>query len=264
MAMENDYYKRANGAQAQYGNLRREKTPTELEVDKDMAVAITTNSAGSNGDGAAGAKENGSGNVAGSSVGVRSAYERAVDEQNRLLMEQQRLAEQQRKAALDATIKANNKAANKSLREAYIANMLSKRNLPQQLKALGVSGGASETTLSDLENTYMNNRFGIEEQRNEANARARAAYDAGVAGDYSQYLAKAFELQGGYADALAKMGAASASGSKATPRLTGYSARAVGDDNNEAVVSHLTRQYIKEGWSRDQIEKMLRQQGLLA
>lgn len=261
MAKATDYYRKANGTQAQYGNLRREKTPTELEADKDIAVAITSSSAGSNGSNAGGAVSKGSGSGSGSSGGARSAYARAIDEQNRLLLEQQELAEKQRRAAMEATIKANNKAANKSLREAYIANMLSKRNLPQQLKAIGVSGGASETTLADIENTYMNNRFGIEEQRNEANARARAAYDAGVAGDYSQYLAKAYELQGTIADNLKAAGTSTGTPT-ARQQLNGYSAEAVSTDN-EAAVLYLTQQYIKEGWSREQIEKMLRQQGLI-
>ena len=271
MAMENEYYRKANGAMAQYGNLRGYKTRAELAVDKTVAKAMT----GSNGFNDGGAVNDieekpkkpagNSGNGYVNNVdSTRDAYAKAIEEQNRILQEQRKLAEQQRRAAMDATISANNEAAEKSLREAYVANMLAKRNLPQQMKALGVSGGASETTLTDMDNTYMNNRFGIEEQRNDANAQARAAYNAGVAGDYSQYLTKAYELQGGLADNLARMGAASAVKPTAASRATGYNAKAVSGDNNEAMVGYLTRQYIKEGWSRDQIEKMLRQQGLLA
>lgn len=150
-----------------------------------------------------------------------NAYAAAIDEQNRLLREQQALAEKQRRAAMEATINANNQAADKSLKEAYVANMLSKRNLPQQLKALGISGGASETTLADIDNTYMNNRFGIEENRNDANMQARMAYDQGVAGDYSNYLAKAFELQGNLAD-KAKASGGTTTKTKTADSVSGY------------------------------------------
>lgn len=158
----------------------------------------------------------GTGSGAGSGTSTASAaykaYSAAIDEQNRILKEQQALAEQQRKAAMEATINANNQAADKSLKEAYIANMLAKRNLPQQLKAVGVSGGASETTLADIQNTYMNNRFGIEGNRNDANRQARLAYDNGVAGDYSNYLSKVYELQNGLAGQALALAASAGSG----------------------------------------------------
>lgn len=150
--------------------------------------------------------------------GVYGAYASAVDQQNNLLKQQQELMERQRRRAMEATVNANNQAADNSLKEAYIANMLAKRNLPQQLKAVGVSGGASETTLADIQNTYMNNRFGIEANRNDANRQARLAYDNGVLGDYSDYLAKEFELKKGLADKAV----ASADSTKEAEKLTGY------------------------------------------
>ncbi len=196
---------------------------------------------------------------AGDKGGAQSAYARAIGEQNRILMEQQALAERQRKAALDATIKANNKAADKSLREAYIANMLSKKNLPQQLKAVGVSGGASETTLADIQNTYMNNRFGIEEQRNEANAQARQAYNAGVAGDYNNFLTKQYELQGTLADNLRKMGSSSAA---AEPQsVKGYKIDSMGiTATSEA---DLFRKLVAGGLTQEQAEQYLIRQGII-
>lgn len=150
--------------------------------------------------------------------GVYGAYASAVDQQNSLLKQQQEMMERQRRRAMEATVNANNQAADNSLKEAYIANMMAKRNLPQQLKAAGVSGGATETTMSDIQNTYMNNRFGIEANRNNANLQARLAYDNGVMGDYSDYLAKEFELKKGLADKVVD----SAGTTKEPEKLTGY------------------------------------------
>jgi len=105
-----------------------------------------------------------------------------------LYRQQYELAEKRRKARLDATINANNQAADRSLNDAYIAYMLQQRNLPQQLRANGINGGATETTLGDMNNTYMNNRYNIMANRDNANAQARLAYDDGLAGDYGTYL----------------------------------------------------------------------------
>ena len=117
-----------------------------------------------------------------------TSYATEVNRQNDILLQQQALAEKQRKAAMDATVSANNHLADKSLNEAYIANMLAKKNLPQQLKAAGISGGASESVLADMENTYMNNRASIEAARNQANSLARQNYTLGVTDDYMDYL----------------------------------------------------------------------------
>ena len=80
--------------------------------------------------------------------------------------------------------------------------MLANKNMPQQLKAMGVSGGATETTLADANNTYMNNRFGIEESRNDANAIARRDYDTGVNSDYVNYVAALNDADNAYANRM--------------------------------------------------------------
>ncbi len=117
-----------------------------------------------------------------------NAYAAAIERQNTILRQQQELARQQRESQMNATINANNREAEKSLNDAYILNMMQKKNLPQELKALGVSGGVSESTLGDIENTYMNNRANIDMRRNNANFKARLAYENGVNDDYSDYL----------------------------------------------------------------------------
>lgn len=54
-----------------------------------------------------------------------------------------------------------NDDAKKSLREAYINYMLNKKNLNQGLTAMGVSGGATESSMANMYNNYGNSRNGI-------------------------------------------------------------------------------------------------------
>jgi hypothetical protein len=51
--------------------------------------------------------------------------------------------------------------ANKSLREAYINYMMNKKNLNQGLTAMGLSGGATESSMAKLFNNYGNSRNNI-------------------------------------------------------------------------------------------------------
>lgn len=124
------------------------------------------------------------------------------DDLKATLLAQNEAAKKQRETVLNATLDTNNQAADKSLREAYIAYMLGKRNMPQELKAMGISGGATETTLADANNTYMNNRFGIEDGRNNANAIARRDYDTGVNSDYVNYMAALSDVENAYANRM--------------------------------------------------------------
>ena len=124
------------------------------------------------------------------------------DDLKATLLEQNELAKKQREAALNASLDANNKAADKSLKDAYIRYMLLNKNMPQRLKALGISGGQSETTQADANNTYMNNRFGIEDGRNDANALARRDFDSGVNEDYIDYLAALADVDNDYTNRM--------------------------------------------------------------
>lgn len=65
----------------------------------------------------------------------------------------------------DANVKKLNTAANDALQQAYINYMMSKRDLPQQLAAQGLSGGAAESTWAGLYNGYGNSRAGTERSR---------------------------------------------------------------------------------------------------
>ena len=79
-----------------------------------------------------------------------------------------------------------------AMRQAYINNMLSRRDLQQALTAQGMSGGASETTRASLENNYGNarnqidttrgkNLSDLEEVYNNNLAQARQAYNSNMA-----------------------------------------------------------------------------------
>lgn len=117
------------------------------------------------------------------------------------------------------TSKANlDTARNSSLRQAYIKHMQDSRALPQQMQAYGISGGASETTLANLNNAYGTNRTNIQNEalaqqryieQDRANAIAGAEADAANAavdayGDAANYEASAVrEYNGGLMDMYA-------------------------------------------------------------
>ena len=75
-----------------------------------------------------------------------------------------------------------NTAADGALKEAYVGKMMAERNLPQQLAAVGRSGGASESTILALQNAYGANRGQVEQVRHDN------LYD--LQSQYQQYLAQ--------------------------------------------------------------------------
>ena len=121
----------------------------------------------------------------------KRAYDRAMAEYNQAKAAYQAYYDKlarQRKANLDATLQANNSSADKSAQDAYVAYMNNLKNLPQQLRNAGVSGGGSETTIADIANTYQNNRNNIMTNRDNNNSRAQLAYSQGLASDYGDYI----------------------------------------------------------------------------
>lgn len=198
------------------------------------------------------------GGSSGGSSNSYNAYQAYFDEQNRLLQEQQELKRRQREANMNATIDANNSAAKKSLTDAYVSNMMEQKNLPQQLRAVGISGGGAETTVTDINNTYENNRGNIKSDRDNNNAVARLAYQQGVDGDYGDYLTSAYELKGSQATQAAK----STQAAKATPSGTNYGNQQVQVGNEKVSLSKLVNYYRQNGVSDDDIEKYLNQIGI--
>lgn len=65
------------------------------------------------------------------------------------------------KSQLDYSNGVVNNDANKSLREAYINYMMNKKNLNQGLSAMGLSGGATESSMAKLFNNYGSSRNNI-------------------------------------------------------------------------------------------------------
>ena len=75
-----------------------------------------------------------------------------------------------------------NADAEAAMRQAYINNMLSRRNLQQVLTAQGLNGGASDTTRASMENNYGNARNNIDTTRNRNLADLAAQYNNNLTG----------------------------------------------------------------------------------
>lgn len=84
-------------------------------------------------------------------------------------------------AARDKSMGDVNSDAENSLRQAYINNMLTRRNLNQRLSAMGYNGGATESTMASLENQYGNSRTGINETLNKNIADLNMTYGDNLA-----------------------------------------------------------------------------------
>ncbi len=103
----------------------------------------------------------------------------------------------------DAQAEGVERDKNDRLREAYIKNMQDSLGIGQKLKAAGVSGGASESTVAYMNNVYNNNRNDIIkdalEQKTELSAdrrQALAAADADIAkAEYDATLKRADALK---------------------------------------------------------------------
>ena len=90
-------------------------------------------------------------------------------------------------AARDKSMGDVNSDAEKSLQEAYINNMLTRKNLNQRLSAMGYNGGATETTMGSLENQYGASRAGINEAANKSIANLNQTYGDNLAGALQSY-----------------------------------------------------------------------------
>jgi len=97
-------------------------------------------------------------------------------------------------AAKKKSTKETKEDAEKALRDAYISNMLGKRDLNQRLSAMGYNGGATESTMAKLANQYGNSRNEIVTQR--------ARDISNINQTYGDNLAKALQA---YNSALANL-----------------------------------------------------------
>lgn len=224
------------------------------------------------------------------------AYDRAMAEYNQAKAAYQAYYDKlarQRKANLDATLQANNSSADKSAQDAYVAYMNNLKNLPQQLRNAGVSGGGSETTIADIANTYQNNRNNIMTNRDNNNSRAQLAYSQGLASDYGDYINNVNSLtvptmgditvNAGTSRSKSTTKSSRSSGTGTTKSAsTGTTSSDTGSTkktNNEKLnnvssnkktsssanddLNKLYNQYVKMGLSEREIEERLRRLGIL-
>ena len=98
------------------------------------------------------------------------------------------------KGAYDNSRNKINEQATDSMREAYINKMLSMKNLSQKLAAMGISGGASESTMAGLLNNYGNARNGIQKTWNSNLSDLEQGYNSNLTDLYNAYQSQMAEL----------------------------------------------------------------------
>lgn len=101
--------------------------------------------------------------------------------------------------------------ATASLRQAYINKMMSQKNLGQQMSAMGLTGGATESSLNNLLNSYgnarnqinttkNNNLYNLEGNYNDNLSQAMQAYNSAVASANLQKAQQAMSLENALAN----------------------------------------------------------------
>lgn len=106
---------------------------------------------------------------------AQQAYER--------MLAQQRAA---RQAEYDLGRKTISTNANEAARQAYGQYMQSQRNLPSQMAAAGLTGGASESALLGLETNYGETKAGIQNTLQGGLNQLQSQFEQGVAMDSAQ------------------------------------------------------------------------------
>ena len=95
-----------------------------------------------------------------------------------------------------------NEDAENSLRQAYINNMLSQRNINQRLSAMGINGGATESTLLNMNNEYGNRRNDINTTLNRSLADLAGTYNNNIAAALRDYNTGVASAQNAQANAM--------------------------------------------------------------
>lgn len=80
-----------------------------------------------------------------------------------------------------------NTDADDSMKQAYINSMLQKKDLGQKMSALGLNGGATETTLASMNNNYSNARNNIDTTRQRSLSDLDQTYQGNLADAMRQY-----------------------------------------------------------------------------
>lgn len=114
---------------------------------------------------------------------IKSAYESSQNNlANNLSTTKSNLQNTYNKSA--RTVRDDSEQA---LRDSYVNYMMNRRNLGQELSALGLNGGAAESTLGSLLNNYGSSRNNIETTRNRNLADLGEALQNGMAQAESAY-----------------------------------------------------------------------------
>lgn len=123
----------------------------------------------------------------------------------------------QRQQSYDKAVDDVNGVTERAMQQAYLSNELQKRNIGQQLAALGRSGGASETTLLNMANNYGNARGEIDKNRTSQLGALASDFSAGKASDLDTYNSAKAGYDYDYRKKLAELANA------AQEKLLGYS-----------------------------------------
>jgi len=114
---------------------------------------------------------------------IRQAY----DSNRRTIDDVYSGSQGQLRNAYDKSSRGVRDDSEQALRESYINYMMSRKNLGQELSALGLNGGEAETTLGSLLNNYGNSRNAIETTRNKNLSNLGDALQSGLAQAQQNY-----------------------------------------------------------------------------
>ena len=144
---------------------------------------------------------------------AQSAYDRSMSALNSAYDEQMNSLNKNLSSTNDQLLNNYNYSrknisndAESSLRQAYINNMMNRRNLGQMMTAQGLSGGATESTLAGMLNNYGNARNNINTTANRSYAdlennynsnlsQAQQAYNSAVANANLQKAQQQIQLE---------------------------------------------------------------------
>ena len=104
----------------------------------------------------------------------------------------------QKQSLLDAYNRSRtglSKDAESALKQAYINNMLQRKNIAQKLSAMGLTGGATETSLVNMANTYGNQRNDINKNLNTNLYNLEGTYNNNLADAIRAYNSAVAESQ---------------------------------------------------------------------
>lgn len=189
-----------------------------------------------------------------------------------------------------------NQGADEAQQQAYINYRLQQRDLPQALMAQGITGGAAESTLADMANSYGNNRNTVDKQRNSnlgdlldtlnANkSNALQSYNNTLSDDEARKMAYQMELENALAnqsadiltgqyDALSKVdsdyGSQIAALQQAAAKAAAKSYNTAGNDSVTAMQSNISKSpvykraydIIKNGGTGDDAYEYLKSQNV--